>query len=137
MRRARTLREILGGPSIHYSPSSEKVIKTSPTANDTCCLPWLRKLIGPAKTGPFPKKRHRSLPERASKANTLPSSVPPKTKFPAVAITPDQGGVSTRCSHLISPVPGSRAITFPKLSSGANWGRGRKPPTVSSVVGGL
>src|SRR6516225_599637 len=31
-----------------YSPSNENVIKTSPTASDTCCLPWLRKLMGPA-----------------------------------------------------------------------------------------
>jgi hypothetical protein len=29
-----------------YSPSSENVIRTSPVASETCCLPLLRKLMG-------------------------------------------------------------------------------------------
>src|SRR3954468_1146980 len=47
-----------------------------------------------------------------------------KTRFPAVASTPDHGGVTTRCSHLISPVSATIAISRPQFSSGRN----RAPP---------
>src|SRR5262249_13646463 len=93
--------------------------------------------IGDANTGPLEEKVQRRSPVVAFSAKIIPSSVPPKTKLPAVAITPPHGGVSTLCSHLISPVPGSIAITLPQLSSGAPVARVIAPPVAGSYAPAL
>src|SRR5262244_2600350 len=90
--------------------------------------------MGDANTGPLEEKVQRRSPVVAFSAKIIPSRVPPKTKFPAVAITPPQGGVRTLCSHLMSPVPGSIAITLPQLSSGAPTARVIAPPIAGSYA---
>src|SRR6266853_4290560 len=75
--------------------------------------------MGDAYTRSFPEKCQSRSPVRASRAKIIPSVVPPNTRFPAVDITPPQGGEMTLCSHLMRPEKGSIATTFPQLSSGA------------------
>src|SRR3954470_9389501 len=58
----------------------------------------------------------------------FPCIVLQNTRFPAVASTPDHGGVTTRCSQRISPVSGTIAISRPQLSSGRKRATPPIPP---------
>src|SRR6266704_917699 len=91
--------------------------------------------MGDAYTRSLPPKYQRRSPVRASSAKTTPSVVPPKTRLPAVDITPPHGGEITLCSHLMSPDRGSMATTLPQLSSGVKCAaRPRPPPPVPGVL---
>src|SRR5579864_8426190 len=104
---------------------------------DTICFPFARKLIGDANTGPFEEKVHSRSPVVEFKAKIMPSSVPPNTRLPPVAITPPQGGVRTLCCHLMIPVPGSIAVTAPQLFSGAPIACTLAPPSAGSYAPAL
>src|ERR1051326_6767278 len=90
--------------------------------------------MGDANTGPLAEKVQRRSPVVAFSAKIIPSSVPPKTKLPAVAMTPPHGGVRTLCSHLIFPVPGSTAIPLPQLSAREPVARDIAPPIAGSYA---
>ena len=70
--------------------------------------------IGLVRTGEPVEKLHSGSPVAASSAKMCPSWVPPKTRPPAVAITPDHGGVSSFHSQRSSPVVASSARIAPE-----------------------
>ena len=76
--------------------------------------------------------RHSSLPVPASSASSQPSLVPPKTRPPAVAISPAQGGERSGNSQAILPVADSSARIAPEGSMPA---RPRMPPAENQRPG--
>src|SRR5262249_34893409 len=73
--------------------------------------------IGFAFTAPPSCRSHSGLPFSASSAKKLPSSVPPKTRPPAVESSPVQGGDRSLNSHFSAPLVASSARTAPHASS--------------------
>ena len=76
----------------------------------------------PTAAGPWPRRAR----------TRCPSFVLPKTRPPAVAITPAQSGECSRCSHRRSPVRASSARTAPYASPGAST---TSPPPMNGLPG--
>jgi hypothetical protein len=74
------------GSAVGYSSANATI--ACPEAMATCCLPSTIYVTGLAAIRPPVGKRHRGLPVEASRAKKCPSSVPPKTRPPAVESRP-------------------------------------------------
>src|SRR5208282_2052611 len=77
-----------------------KATKALPEATSTYCLPSISYVMGFASVSvPPTENSHNNLPVRASTAKKLPSSVPEKTRPPAVASVLTCAGARKRYSH--------------------------------------
>ena len=81
------------------------------------CSPSISYDIGALRTAAPAWKCQSGSPVSALSAKKFPSSLPPKTRLPAVAITPAQGGDCSGNSHFSAPVRTSSALIAPLASS--------------------
>ena len=112
-----------GGAGVVRAWSALSCVAGSPNTNNalppaiaTCWRPSIVNDIGLVRTGEPVEKLHSGSPVAASSAKMCPSCVPPKTRPPAVAITPDHGGDSPRQLSRLRPANGWRSAR-----------RGRRP----------
>ena len=81
------------------------------------CCPSISKDIGALRTAAPAWKSQSGSPVSAFSAKMFPSSLPPNTRLPAVAMTPAHGGDCNGNSHFSSPVRTSSAFIAPLASS--------------------
>src|ERR1700683_397408 len=107
---------------IYGKPKTKYVV---PAVTNTYCLPPAENVTGFDRSDEPKLMSQSGFPVTASSAKKLPSSVPEKTRPPAVANVPTQDGECSRNCHFIFPVVASSARIAPYASSPLS---ARSPP---------
>ena len=98
-------------------PPSPNTNIVPPAEFTILCSPSISYDIGALRTAAPAWKCQSGSPVSALSAKKFPSSLPPKTRLPAVAITPAHGGDCSGNSHFSAPVRTSSALIAPLASS--------------------